>query len=277
MPCVYDDVPGSWGSQSEGWPHIEDADGSVRRLVIREKLVPYGSYVTVGNHLRLETNDYVERVRIAMQSNAPQAAPVPVDTKPDPTKCYHKFPMDPRRCVLCGWDFRNGEPVPVEGTTRSGWIEAADRELINAHLGVANPGDTLEVATKKLGELIDFHVSVATDPAVNGGFKLVPVEGDSQPVAEVIEVASYPDSFNTVRWLKPVSVGTKLYATPPPSQPAVELEQFRPAVEALEREGRKSEVKDGVLHWTLNAKHYQAQELFALIDGAKAGTGGAHE
>ena len=79
MPCVYDDVPGSWGSQSTSWPYIDDADGSARRLVIREKLVPYGSYVTVGNQLRLETKEYVERVRIAMQPSVPQAAPVPVE------------------------------------------------------------------------------------------------------------------------------------------------------------------------------------------------------
>jgi rubrerythrin len=53
----------------------------------------------------------------------------------------------------------------------------------------------------------------------------------------------------------------------------VDLEQFRPAVEALERAGRTSEVKDGVLHWTLNRKHYEAQELFALIDSQKSGEG----
>lgn len=48
----------------------------------------------------------------------------------------------------------------------------------------------------------------------------------------------------------------------------VDLEQFRPAVEALERAGRTSEVRDGVLHWTLNAKHYEAQRLFAVLDAS---------
>lgn len=66
MPLVYDDVPGSWGRMSEGWPFIHDPDSEARKLVIQNKLVPYGSYATVGEYLRLETQEYVERVRAAM-------------------------------------------------------------------------------------------------------------------------------------------------------------------------------------------------------------------
>ena len=58
----------------------------------------------------------------------------------------------------------------------TGWVEAADQELVCAHLGVANSTDTQEDAARKLRELIDLHVAIATDPAVNGGYKLVPVD-----------------------------------------------------------------------------------------------------
>ena len=58
----------------------------------------------------------------------------------------------------------------------SGWLRAIDEALIVAHIGVANESDTYEQAKSKLDNLIGFHVDVATDPAVNGGWKLVPIE-----------------------------------------------------------------------------------------------------
>ncbi len=47
---------------------------------------------------------------------------------------------------------------------------------------------------------------------------------------------------------------------------ALDLEQFRPAVEALERQGRRSYHKDGALHWEMTADYYTAQRLFAVLD-----------
>lgn len=61
----------------------------------------------------------------------------------------------------------------------AGWAAAADRELVAAELGVAKIDDSTDVAAAKLRELIDWHVSVATDPAVNGGYVLVQVDQDS--------------------------------------------------------------------------------------------------
>ena len=58
----------------------------------------------------------------------------------------------------------------------SGWLRAIDEALVVAHIGVANASDTYEQAKAKLDNLIGFHVDVATDPAVNGGYKLVPIE-----------------------------------------------------------------------------------------------------
>ncbi|WP_337054038.1 hypothetical protein [Pseudoxanthomonas sp. USHLN014] len=63
-------------------------------------------------------------------------------------------------------------PAPA---LKCAWIDAVDHELVNAHIGVADAADTFEVASRKLDELIRWHVAVATDPAVNGGLKLTPV------------------------------------------------------------------------------------------------------
>ena len=57
----------------------------------------------------------------------------------------------------------------------TGWLRAIDEALVVAHIGVANKSDTYEQAKVKLNNLIGFHVDVATDPAVNGGYKLVSV------------------------------------------------------------------------------------------------------
>ena len=61
-------------------------------------------------------------------------------------------------------------------STPDGWLRAIDEALVVAHIGVANASDTYEQAREKLDNLIGFHVDVATDPSVNGGWKLVPIE-----------------------------------------------------------------------------------------------------
>ena len=55
-----------------------------------------------------------------------------------------------------------------------GWLIACDEELVCAHLGVAELSHSYAYAKAKLMELIDWHIAVATDPAVNGGLSLQP-------------------------------------------------------------------------------------------------------
>ena len=64
------------------------------------------------------------------------------------------------------------QPAP---SVPEGWLRAIDEALVVAHIGVADKRDTYEQAKEKLNNLIGFHVDVATDPAVNGGYKLVSV------------------------------------------------------------------------------------------------------
>lgn len=61
-------------------------------------------------------------------------------------------------------------------TAPEGWIRAIDDELTSAHLGIADASDSYDEAKVKLFTLLKWHVDVATDPAVNGGWKLVPIE-----------------------------------------------------------------------------------------------------
>ena len=56
-----------------------------------------------------------------------------------------------------------------------GWLRAIDEALVITHIGVANADDSYGQAKAKLDNLIGFHVDVATDPDVNGGYKLVPI------------------------------------------------------------------------------------------------------
>jgi len=76
-------------------------------------------------------------------------------------------------------EYRDDPPRKVASPAPSvpdGWLRAVDEALVVTHLGVANVSDTYEVAKRKLDALIGWRTDVATDPAVNGGFKLVPVE-----------------------------------------------------------------------------------------------------
>ena len=76
------------------------------------------------------------------------------------------------------------QPAP---SVPDGWLRAIDEALVTAHIGVANAHDTYEQAKAKLDNLIGFHVGVATDPAVNGGWKLVPIKPTEEMIYKVID------------------------------------------------------------------------------------------
>lgn len=69
----------------------------------------------------------------------------------------------------------------------SGWHRAADEEMVLTHLGVADLSDSYETAKKKLNDLIAWHVAVATDPAVNGGYVLVRQDSATIPPSSATE------------------------------------------------------------------------------------------
>lgn len=77
------------------------------------------------------------------------------------------------RLIRIGWDAALAR-MRTQGVP-DGWLRAIDEALVVTHLGVADESDTYEQAREKLTNLIGWHVDVATDPAVNGGWKLVPV------------------------------------------------------------------------------------------------------
>lgn len=66
MPLSYDDIPGSWGTYSKGWPTLHCANElEAQRAYVactQEDLVPYGSYVLVGNDLRVESEQLLDKL-----------------------------------------------------------------------------------------------------------------------------------------------------------------------------------------------------------------------
>ena len=70
-------------------------------------------------------------------------------------------------------NFALAQPAP---SIPEGWLRAIDEALVVAHIGVACASDTYEQAKAKLDSLICVYVDIATDPAVNGGYKLVSVD-----------------------------------------------------------------------------------------------------
>ena len=68
------DYGGSWGDASHNWPKISfrsKADAEKAYVLAWKKAkVPYGSYVLVDKQLRLETKDYVRKVRAMLAAGA---------------------------------------------------------------------------------------------------------------------------------------------------------------------------------------------------------------
>lgn len=82
---------------------------------------------------------------------------------------------------VCGRVITEDKPPKPAPSIPEGWLRAIDEALVVAHIGVANESDTYEQAKAKLDSLIGFHVDVATDPAVNGGWKLVQTAPEDKP------------------------------------------------------------------------------------------------
>ena len=105
---------------------------------------------------------------------------------------------------VCGRVITDDRPPKPAPTVPTGWLRAIDEALVAAHIGVVNAGDTYEQAKAKLVSLIGFHTDVATDPATNGGWKLMPVE----PTEEVYQCfsaydgTSYSNPFDRDEFLK---------------------------------------------------------------------------
>ena len=87
------------------------------------------------------------------------------------------------RLIRIGWDAALAG-MRTQGAP-DGWLRAIDEALVVTHLGVADESYTYEQAREKLTNLIGWHVDVATDPAVNGGWKLVPIEPTTDMVCEM--------------------------------------------------------------------------------------------
>ena len=80
----------------------------------------------------------------------------------------------------------------------SGWLRAIDDELVCSFLGIAKPEESYEQAKLKLSRLIAWHVGVACDPAVNGGWVLMPQVLDDRMQA-ILERDGYRSLVQSAR------------------------------------------------------------------------------
>lgn len=117
----------------------------------------------------------------------------------------------------------------------------------------------------------------AIDAAISPQAAPVPVEGEAVfwmvPGLDRVchAIAGAQDEHRVVLTTKATDTHTvPLYLTPP-EQPAIDLEQFRPAVEATKRYGERLHAEGAFLPEQYDDWMEKADRLLAIIDGAKAG------
>ena len=72
MPLAYDEIPGSWGIYSKGWPEVHYEkyfQDIIQAFVVKGNRIPYGSYVFMTYphqsdfYVRLETHEQAKLVQ----------------------------------------------------------------------------------------------------------------------------------------------------------------------------------------------------------------------
>lgn len=130
--------------------------------------------------------------------------------------------------VYAAWQAARAQPA------QSAYLRVIDEELVCAHIGVANISDTEAQAKAKLAKLIAFHVDVATDPTVNGGYELVKAQPAQEPVAVVgpVYALDWVGTGPVAPLFKKhgIKVGDFLYTHPQPKQESLSDEQVAKAI-----------------------------------------------
>lgn len=67
MPLTYDDIPGSWGVYSQGWPSTYEHAHAKYVFANKSHVIPYGSYVLMDSdtdrpYLRVETTELLGKL-----------------------------------------------------------------------------------------------------------------------------------------------------------------------------------------------------------------------
>lgn len=102
-------------------------------------------------------------------------------------------------------------------TPQNKWKAAIDHELVT----IGSTADSFETPAEAVAALIDWHIKVATDPAVNGGYKLVPIE--------------------PTREMKTAGIGVEVYQESPPDMEALTREEVAAIYQAMLNEAPKPE------------------------------------
>lgn len=105
------------------------------------------------------------------------------------------------------WALANAAPP-----AQTPYLRVIDEELVGAHLDVANETDTYTEAKAKVNKLIAWHIHVATDPAVNGGFELKPAQ------TPLTYAPNTDEPRHTLPDQAPIPVVNTAAQTPPPNR-----------------------------------------------------------
>lgn len=100
---------------------------------------------------------------------------------------FHKhlmpYPSESAETLRKAWG--NADTSAVSGDP---WKAAIDHELVT----IGSTADSFSSPKEALNALIEWHIAVATDPAVNGGYKLVPIE----PTERMLEAGWMEDEVS---------------------------------------------------------------------------------
>ena len=93
----------------------------------------------------------------------------------------------------------------IEGLAKHntyGWLIACDDALICSHLGVAELSHSYDYAKFKLNELIDWHISVATEPSLGATVVRKPLT--EQQIYALASAATDEEGFSEVAFARAV-------------------------------------------------------------------------
>lgn len=114
---------------------------------------------------------------------------------------------------VCGAPINNKEVCGEQNVIhvpQNKWEAAIGHELANT---MNRTTDSFKTPAEAIAALIDWNIKVATDPAVNGGYKLVPIDPTAQDIAgrEIVEAITkailFEDCGSTEDWQDNLNLG----------------------------------------------------------------------
>lgn len=91
MPLEYDDIPGSWGDNSKSWSEIKENAYDKYVFANQTGCLTYGTYVLIGETLRVETQELAEVLTNTWESYGCMTADAVVEQRKKSKKGYWDY------------------------------------------------------------------------------------------------------------------------------------------------------------------------------------------